>query len=99
MKNPEFVSTRDGGAKISFWDSVIKGLANDGGLLVPTEFPKLSKNKINDTSWWKKSNPADFAYEALRLFVPTNIVSDAELKKDMKLALNFPLPLEKNIRK
>lgn len=96
MKNIEFVSTRNGENKMSFWESLVKGLANDGGLLVPTSFPKIPDNLLNDRKWWAKSMPADFAYNALRLFVPVSEISDKDLKTDIDHALNFGMPLEKH---
>ena len=95
MKNIEFVSTRNGDNKMSFWESLIKGLSDDGGLLVPTSFPKISDKLLTDKKWWVKSTPADFAFNVLRIFIPASEISDKDLKTDIDEALNFPMPLEK----
>ena len=44
---PEYISTRGGGNPISSAEAIIKGIAEDGGLFVPTEIPKIPRNFIN----------------------------------------------------
>ena len=39
----QYISTRGGMAPQSFSDILLGGLAPDGGLVVPTELPKLDK--------------------------------------------------------
>ncbi|MDD6216175.1 MAG: hypothetical protein PUB28_05385, partial [Roseburia sp.] len=36
-----YASTRDANEKVTASQAILKGLANDGGLFVPTELPKL----------------------------------------------------------
>ena len=43
----QYISTRGGGNPISSAEAIIKGIAEDGGLFVPTEIPKIPRNFIN----------------------------------------------------
>ncbi|MCL2631209.1 MAG: threonine synthase [Firmicutes bacterium] len=42
----KFISTRGGGGKVSAQEAVVKGIAEDGGLFVPCEFPVVSVKEI-----------------------------------------------------
>merc|ERR1712110_1080711 len=53
------------------------GLAHDGGLLVPTFFPKVSKKTLE--SWYGLSFQ-DLAYEVISLYIPRNQVSASALR-------------------
>ncbi len=39
-----YTSTRDNNIKLTASEAILKGLSDDGGLFVPSEFPKLSKS-------------------------------------------------------
>ena len=39
-----YTSTRDNSIKLTASQAILKGLSDDGGLFVPSEFPKLSKS-------------------------------------------------------
>ena len=43
-----YVSTRDNSKEYSFEDVFIKGLADDGGLYVPTSLKKLSSDELSE---------------------------------------------------
>jgi threonine synthase len=43
----KYISTRGGIAPLGFKDAVMMGLATDGGLLLPTEFPQLTKDELD----------------------------------------------------
>ena len=90
----EFTSTRDRKLRIDFWQSLAQGVAPDGGLLVPTSFPKIPKELISDRKFWDKSSMSDISTLLHRLFIPTSEISDTSLKEMMKKAHNFDLPLE-----
>ena len=42
-----YLSTRDNSKEYSFEDVFIKGLADDGGLYVPTSLKKFSSNELS----------------------------------------------------
>ena len=44
----EYISTRNTKKTFSFKDVFLKGLADDGGLFVPKDIPKYTKNEIKD---------------------------------------------------
>ena len=46
-----YKSTRGGISGVSFIDTVMMGLASDGGLMVPENFPKIDATKISS---WRK---------------------------------------------
>lgn len=60
----KFVSTRGQADKVHFSEAVAEGLAPDGGLYLPEEFPDLSKF-INE---WQNLNYSELSYEFFKLF-------------------------------
>lgn len=95
MQNISFKSTRNNKNTVDFWQSIAQGMASDGGLLVPTSFPKLSPKQITDGNFWKNSKISDFSFLLHRVFIPKTEISDTDLKEIMRKAHNFDLPLEK----
>ncbi|QQS59826.1 threonine synthase [Candidatus Peregrinibacteria bacterium] len=62
-----YVSTRGGGAPVSFSEAVLCGLAPDGGLFSSESTPKISEKQMVD---WLKKPYAELAAEILALFAP-----------------------------
>ncbi len=62
----QYISTRGGMQPQAFSQILLGGLAPDGGLVVPTELPKLDAATIE--SWRGKSYP-DIAFEVISRFV------------------------------
>lgn len=60
-----YVSTRDKNEKVSASQAILKGLANGGGLFVPTEIPKLDV----DLAELGKMTYQEVAYEVMKLFL------------------------------
>ena len=60
-----YVSTRDNSKEYSFEDVFIKGLADDGGLYVPTSLKKFSLDKLSKL---KNLNYYDLSTEIINLF-------------------------------
>lgn len=71
-----FVSTRGNVSKIGFIDTVLMGLANDGGLLVPEKIPQIPSEKLEAMS---KLTYQELAYEIFSYYVDGEI-PDNELK-------------------
>ncbi len=90
-----FTSTRNKKLRIGFWQSIAQGVAPDGGLLVPTDLPKIPKNILENSDFWKSSSMSDFSTVIHRLFISRKEISDIDLGSAMSLAHNFNLPLEK----
>lgn len=71
-----FVSTRGNVNKIGFIDTVLMGLANDGGLLVPEKIPEIPAEKLEAMA---QLTYQELAYEIFSYFVDGEI-PDHELK-------------------
>ena len=61
-----YLSTRGADSDLSFADVVLKGLASDGGLYVPSELPRFSKEQ---QARFAELSYADLATEMLKPFV------------------------------
>lgn len=85
-----FHSTNFKTEEVTFGQALLKGLAPDGGLYMPNEIPKFTKEEIADFS-----NKAyyEIAFEVARKFLIGQI-SDEELLAITKEAYNFDVPLE-----
>jgi threonine synthase len=81
-----FASTRNTLHQVGFSAALTRGLADDGGLYVPTDWPPLDPN----------SDPADLASLACELLRPL-VAGDpleAELEAICREAFNFPAPMQ-----
>ncbi len=67
----KYLSTRGGDAGLSFQDTVLTGLARDGGLLLPETIPDVS-NRLGEL---EKLDYQSLAFEIIRLFA-TDIPDD-----------------------
>ncbi|HEX8957806.1 MAG TPA: threonine synthase, partial [Burkholderiaceae bacterium] len=61
----QYVSTRGQAAPLSFSQILLGGLAPDGGLYLPTEYPQVSGAELDV---WRKLSYADLAFEILKKF-------------------------------
>ncbi|MBY0242155.1 MAG: threonine synthase [Burkholderiaceae bacterium] len=76
----QYVSTRANGATASqspqqFSDILLGGLAPDGGLYLPTEYPQVTGAELDA---WRKLSYADLAFEILKKFATD--IPEADLK-------------------
>ncbi len=80
-----FASTRNPAESVSLSAALEQGLAPDGGLYVPTEWPQLSPC----------SDPADLPALALELLQPfaAGDALEGQLREIVREAFNFPAPL------
>lgn len=60
-----YISTRGQTPPMGFQDTVLEGLAPDGGLLIPERIPDVR----DQLSYWSTLSYQDLTYEVLRLFV------------------------------
>jgi threonine synthase len=65
-----FVSTRGNVSGIGFIDTVLMGLANDGGLLIPEKIPQISAEKLKEMS---QLTYQELAYEIFSYYVDGEI--------------------------
>ncbi len=62
---------------VDFETAVLRGLAPDGGLYLPTKLPHVSYQQLEA---WKKLSYPDLAYQVLSLFIDEVTVPEADLK-------------------
>ena len=91
MKNEIiYRSTNQRSAPVSFADALLKGLADDGGLFMPSYFPVISADDINKMS---EQDYPEIAFNVLNRIIGNEIDSD-RLNAICKEAYNFDVPLE-----
>ncbi|MGI5949983.1 threonine synthase [Peptoniphilus sp.] len=80
----KFFSTRNPSQKVEFNDAVLMGIAPDGGLFVPENFPKVNLESLKDLSY------KELAFEILSIYLTD--VPDEKLKEiiDKAYTNNFP---------
>lgn len=83
-----YASTRDAQEKVTASQAILRGLANDGGLFVPTEIPKLNV----PTEQLAKMSYQETAYEVMKLFL-TDFTED-ELKRCINSAYDSKFDTE-----
>ena len=71
-----YISTRGGDGPLGYEDTLLSGLARDGGLFIPSAWPKFSKE---DFAALKGKSYADIALTIMTPFVGDD-VPQAELK-------------------
>jgi threonine synthase len=71
----QYVSTRGQAPAQSFSEILLGGLAPDGGLYLPTQYPQVSGAELDA---WRKLSYADLAFEILKKFATD--IPDADLK-------------------
>ena len=70
----KYISTRGKAPALSFGDVLLAGLANDGGLYVPENLPRYSKEEIAS---WASLSYQDLAFKVMWPFVEGEIPEDA----------------------
>ena len=73
----KYVSTRGGAPELDFEDALLAGLARDGGLYVPAEWPQLSERKIRALAGLPYE---EVAFRVMRPYIGPSI-DDAALQK------------------
>lgn len=61
-----YISTRGGIQPIPFKDAVMMGLASDGGLLLPQQYPNISRKQLEQ---WRSLSYPQLAFEVISRFV------------------------------
>jgi len=74
----KYRSTRGEVPEIGFLDTVLAGLADDGGLYVPNKLPKFSPAEVAELS---KLPYAELAIKVFRPFIARQEVSDSDLRR------------------
>jgi threonine synthase len=74
-----YISTRGLISPIGFKDAVMMGLATDGGLLLPEQFPQISRDTL---AIWRNLSYRDLAFEIISLF------ADDIPAEDLRILIN-----------
>ncbi len=74
----QYVSNKGGSPPVDFETAILDGYAPDGGLYVPSQMPKVSKEQL---AAWKDLSFVELAFEILSLFIDRSIISETELKQ------------------
>ena len=69
----KYVSTRGGGEPKRFCDILLEGLADDGGLYLPTHYPQVDAAAL---ARWRGLSYAELAFEILSLYIDDIPVED-----------------------
>jgi threonine synthase len=75
---PVYESTRGGERGLSFRHVVLKGLADDGGLFVPSHLPRVDRQQLDR---WRNLPYASLAFEILSLFIDEDDIPAATLRE------------------
>ena len=74
-----YISTRGGVAPVNFAQAVMMGLADDGGLLIPSQIPSIEKDTLDS---WRSLPYPELACEVMRPFVGDATKSYATFQAD-----------------
>jgi threonine synthase len=69
----DFISTRGNVSKIGFIDAVLMGLADDGGLLIPSSIPQIPPAKLKEM---EQLTYQELAYEIFSYYIGDEIPQD-----------------------
>jgi threonine synthase len=83
-----FVSTHSDKLPVSFYQATLQGMPLDGGLFVPTQYPKLSSDTIQSSV---RSTLTELGQIILSPYLTE--IPATNLKTIIDNALNFPIPL------
>ncbi|RDB14708.1 Threonine synthase [Hypsizygus marmoreus] len=73
----KYLSTRGGDERLSFEETVLTGLAPNGGLYIPEHIPSLPENWKSD---WKDYSFIDLSVAVLSLYISPDEISTKELR-------------------
>jgi threonine synthase len=81
-------STRGQAPRVSFADAVLSGLAPDGGLYLPTEFPQIG---LDELAAWRALPFTELAVRLAARFLEPEFDRDT-IERLVRGALDFPVP-------
>ncbi len=87
----KYYSTNNQNLNYSFREAIMRGLASDGGLIMPQYIPALKKSFINNLN---NLTFQEIAFEISKLFITDKIPSNS-LQTIIEKAINFKAPLYK----
>lgn len=73
----QYVSTKGGGSPVDFETAVLRGFAEDGGMFVPQEIPRVPEAQLFE---WSSLSFNELAFEILSLYIDSSIIPSNDLK-------------------
>ena len=70
----KYFSTRDDKVNLDFVRTILKGIAPDGGLLVPEKIPKISLDNIKKLVNLSYQDLSRYIYELFEVDLPKNVL-------------------------
>lgn len=86
----KYYSTNHNSGEVTFREALLKGLAPDGGLYMPSSLPSLNREELEEFS---ANEYPEIAFAVLKKIIGNEIGSD-ELSSLCREAFNFDVPLE-----
>lgn len=74
----KYVSTKGGSSPVDFETAVLKGFADDGGMFVPQEIPRVSMDQLQK---WSTLSFNGLAFEVLSLYIDKSIIPETDLRE------------------
>lgn len=84
----KFYSTNNKQIQVSLREAVLRGIADDGGLFMPDEIPKLPESFFHHL---EKYSFQEIGFEVAKLFIDD--INEADLRAIVNNAISFPAPL------
>ena len=85
MSSIKYVSTRGADKNTSFKDAVLRGLASDGGLLVPQNIPIIPLDALE---LWKQLSFSQLAVEVMSCFIGEDQIPKQDLQNIVDASYN-----------
>ena len=85
MSSIKYVSTRGADKNTSFKDAVLRGLASDGGLLVPQNIPTIPHDALE---LWKQLSFSQLAVEVMSCFIGEDQIPKQDLQNIVDASYN-----------
>src|SRR5258708_39534600 len=84
----KFYSTKKQAPQVDFKTALFQGLAPDGGLYMPRVIPKFTRKELAGLKTFE-----EVGFAVLRKWIEAKEIPDTDLKKIIKNAFTFPVPL------
>jgi len=84
----KFISTNGNANAVSFGEAALRGLAPDGGLYIPAQWPQLTESFVENI---REKNLQEISFELSRLFIEE--LDSAVLRNIIVESVNFDAPL------
>lgn len=84
----KFYSTNNKQVQVSFREAVLSGIADDVGLFMPNEIPKLPESFFHNI---EKYTFQEIGFEVAKLFIDD--INETDLRSLINRAISFPAPL------